>query len=465
MTSPAKRLWVNESTVLRWQTGHAYPTRPLGSGRTARPVDGDPEYRSYGRPRHSSGATANYEPITPDEMGQRIGDWPADFDRAVLKAFREATYRLIGDDSSANQLQELVPAAIQAGANLTPVLRRHADLLAEPSRSWVWRSLVDTLNCYGKLQHLEKKEEPPPPGWVIDCTELALTALEKGSGAVRGEIPDGDTWYGRPESEWPLALDLADASLIWPPARDDSIQQGRFECALKQALQREDSFVQLIILTAVRAWHWFRNEERKKLHWHTLVRDIRDSRVLSWAIGTLTYYSDADQLTALKAFLTHAGIPNAVQLARRLGEYVGYRSLVVLGNGQRSRFAELARDIVAQPDCFPLLIEDDCRVEFLRCFAFGLKQAARQTASATELAPDFGTWNLQVWGELRGRQHRRGESQRIVLFAMHWLEKSLQGGPRSRSAPAVVAVAASSLEGGGYGREGSRLLQSLLRPT
>lgn len=392
-----------------------------------RPADGDPEYRPCGRPRHSSGATAYYKPITPDKIGQRIGDWPADFDRAVLKAFCEATYRLIGNDLPANRLKELVPTAIQAAANLTPVFRRHAALLTEPSRLWVWRGLTDTLNRYGNVQDLHKKQEPPPPGLVIDCAELALTALEEGSGAVRGEIPDGDTWYGRPESEWPLALDLADASLIWPPVRDDSIQQGRFECALKQALERGDSFVQLIVLTAVRPWHWFRNEERKKLHWQTLVREVRDPRVLSWAIGALTYHSETEQLAAFKTFLMHAGAPHALQLARQLGGYAGRRSLAIFSNGQRSRFAELAHDILAHPDAFPLLTNEDCRVEFLRSFAFALKEAARQTASHTELAPDFGSWNLQVWRELCSRQHPRGESQRIVLFAMHWLEKSPQG--------------------------------------
>ena len=367
-----------------------------------------------------------FKPITPDKIGQRIGDWPADFDRAVLKAFCEATYRLIGNVYRQIGSRSWFRPRFRLRRTSLLCFRRHAALLAEPSRSWVWRGLTDTLSRYGNVQDLHKKQEPPPPGLVIDCAELALTALEKGSAAVRGEIPDGDTWYGRPESEWSLALDLADASLIWSPVRDDSIQQERFECALSQALERRDSLVQLIILTAVRPWHWFRNEERKKLHWQTLVRDVRDPRVSAWAIGALTYHSETEQLTAFKTFLMHAGAPHAVQLARQLGEYAGRRSLVVVSNGQRSRFAELAHDVVAHPDCFPLLTGEDCRVEFFRCFAFGLKEAARQTAPHTKLAPDFGSWNLQIWRELRGRQCPRAESERIVLFAIHWLEKPPQ---------------------------------------
>src|SRR5437879_2084916 len=97
--------------------------------------------------------------------------------------------------------------------------------------------------------------------------------------------------------------------------------------------------------------------------------------------------------------------------------------MIVLQSGRRSAVAELAREAVENPERLPLLHDNTLRHEFMRQLAFGMKEQASYAWNHTELAADYGTWALKIWRVLRFHRQRRGESEGVVLIAMHWLEK------------------------------------------
>ena len=52
-----------------------------------------------------------------------------------------------------------------------------------------------------------------------------------------------------------------------------------------------------------------------------------------------------------------------------------------------------------------------------------MKEQAKHMWTNTELAADYGTWALKVWRVLRAHRQRRGESENVVLWTLHSLEK------------------------------------------
>jgi hypothetical protein len=116
-------------------------------------------------------------------------------------------------------------------------------------------------------------------------------------------------------------------------------------------------------------------------------------------------------------------IKDSLQLAKHLGEHVGVRSMVVSANGDRSAAVDVVREALNNPDAYVLLKDESNRLEFLRNLAFGMKEQVSRTPDRTELAADFGHWMARAWKELSLHRRRRGDSEGVVLFATHWLEK------------------------------------------
>lgn len=386
--------------------------------RKQRPPEDDPSHLPYERP-HNIDIGFGGVPIKEDDE-RHIGSWPENFDREALKLFAHSTRELSRQNSPVEQLREKVPSAVQAALSLMPILLSHVDLLRDPNRWWVWRSLADTLDCFQKLH---EGKEAPPEELIRDCAQLALTVLKVVPAEIPGELPKDEVWTGYRETEWVCALRLADAVLTLPPVADDQTIQSEFERILEAAFATGQPLIQLVCTITVRPWHWFRSVERRNLHDRLIWNVPAHASVLTWSLSRISNYSDSDRTRVFRLLMNRTGVEDSRQLAHQLGHYVGISSMVVFQTGQRSAGAELAREAIETPKAFALLRDStNCR-EFLRQLIFGMKEQADLMWNRTELAAEYGNWALKVWRVLRSNRQRRGESENVVLVAMHWLEK------------------------------------------
>jgi hypothetical protein len=132
---------------------------------------------------------------------------------------------------------------------------------------------------------------------------------------------------------------------------------------------------------------------------------------------------DKHRLATYQSLLARGDIDKPEILAEKLGEYCGHYSMVVFTDIGRSSVPILARDIIENPDRFPLLRDREARVNFFRSFVFAMKEQAKVQSENTDLASDYGRWSLSIWRLLFAIREKRQESEGIVLLAMHWLER------------------------------------------
>ena len=356
-----------------------------------------------------------------DYEDERAQGWPDKFDNEQLRTLSRSMRALSGANVTQEIIERELPAAMGAALQLLPMLEAETEILDEPNRSWILDALETVLE-----KHQERKigsESLVPPSAIVQgCSEVALTILEtREFGAVK-EPERIDVWYP-PQSLWFRALALADSALIWAPVRDNKSLQDRFEAILIKALETNDAGVQAAVTTGVRPWHWLRTDERATLQDRLIWKAVRSGSVLAFSLATTQQCRDQRRLTIYRDLLGRSDIDHPEVLAERLGEYCGLYSMVLFSDIGRSSVANLAREIIDIPDQFALLKTNEARINFFRSFAFQMKETAKERWENTDLAADFGQWNLKIWRLLLPIRQKRQESESIVLFAMHWLER------------------------------------------
>ncbi len=388
---------------------------PLGL-RNERPAENDSLHEPYGRPQRADVTSFEGYPIEDDDE-RLIGKWPEDFSWEAVKTFARSTNDLSTPNSSSDELRDKLVSAARASAVLLPKLGQREDILREPSNYWVFRNLTAFFDSY------HRANDVPPDDLVRACAELSLTFLKDIPNDLPGDLPKDDVWTGYHETEWVGALKLADSVFGWPPVKNNEAVQKEFERILDRAFRTEKPLIQLICTTTVRPWHWFRSNERRQLHDQLVWNLPKHASVLTWSLGRIGNYSDANRARVFRLLMNRADVEASKLLAHRLGHYVGMYSMVVYQNGQRSVVSELAREAVNNPERFRLLEDRTYRHEFLLHFVFGMKEQAQRMSINTELSVDYGYWALKIWRMLRSHEQSRSESERVVLISLHWLEK------------------------------------------
>jgi hypothetical protein len=105
-----------------------------------------------------------------------------------------------------------------------------------------------------------------------------------------------------------------------------------------------------------------------------------------------------------------------------LGEIVGLHAIALVDDA-RTPMVALTEEVVSRPETFALLNDLDVRRRFLHSVLHGLADAARQFASLTFLAPDYGRWTLTIWRVLRALAPKPSLPHEALLSAMHWLSR------------------------------------------
>ena len=239
-------------------------------------------------------------------------------------------------------------------------------MIQEPQKFWI----LDALECIlEKYQHFKKKgtEVQPSPSFVERCANIALTILERTPyGISDDELNRGgghDVWFP-PETLWRHALALADAALVWPPASFDQGIQDRFERILIDALTKGNDGVQVTIAWSIRPWHWFRTDNRRKLHNELIWKTPRQASVLISFLVATQHTLDRDRREIYRLLLQRDDLNQTAELAGKLGELIGHYSIRVFTDIGRSSIAVLAREVIENPDKFPLIADRESRANF-----------------------------------------------------------------------------------------------------
>jgi hypothetical protein len=356
---------------------------------------------------------------------ERANGWPTGFDLDELRILSQAAHALSGSEVKEEIIEEQLPKAAAAAAHLLPAIDANRAVIQEPQKFWILDALESVLEKY---QHFKKKdaEVQPSPSLVERCAHIALTILESTPYGISDERlkqrSGHDVWFP-PETLWRHALALADAALVWPPASSDQGIQDRFERILIDALTKGNNCVQVTIAWSIRPWHWFRTEDRRKLHNKLIWKTPRQASVLISFLVATQYTLDRDRCEIYRLLLQRDDLDQPAELAAKLGELIGHYSMRVFTDIGRSSIAALAREVIENPDKFALTHDRESRVNFFRSFAFGMKEEVKHRWETTDLAADFGTWNLKIWKLLLPIRTKRRDSEGVVLFALHWLEK------------------------------------------
>jgi hypothetical protein len=391
-----------------------------------RPADGDAEYKATRRPkreRDDEVSDMTYLGHSDDkEETEAPGEWPDSIDAAALLEFRRATFVLGQSDVTTEAMQTQLLRAVATAAGLVRACFNDPPTLGRSANSWFWSGLARTLSTYRKLSEKIGSTDSPPAELVRGCGELAFIYLRDVPTELPGQLPERDVWTGFRETTWTRAFELADEALTWPPLASEETLQTELVTILEKAFATGNPLVQLTCNVRLRPWHWFRSLERRTLFNRLVLDTPTEPAVLQWSLGHCLHYNDADRTAAFRRILNRADLGGAADLAHRLGEYIGTCALLVFPSG-RSAAAELTRDVVRKPDTFALLKIDANRRSFWHGFSFGLKERAKLVSANAELAPDYGAWLLTAWRELLPGRLKRNESEGVVLFAMHWIER------------------------------------------
>lgn len=374
--------------------------------------------RQHPRERFREGITSPWSDSDYDD--ERIKDWPEGFDLDQLRILSRSYRTFSQGDVKPEVVQQELPATINAALLLLPTASAQVPALEQAARLWLLDALADILDKH----HLLKSDESlslPPAELVAGCANLSLQILGTYDyGSVKAPERT-DVWH-RPETIWFRALAIADASLVWPPARDDEALQKRFERILVNALASNDTGVQCALITGVRSWHWLHTKERAALYDDTVWGGLSSGFTLAFALTAVEQMRDKHRLATYRRLLTRDDIHNAEALAEKLGDHCGHYSMVVFTDIGRSSIAGLAQEVVENPSRFPLLNTRDARLKFFRSFVFAMKEVAKFRWDNAELVSDYGSWSLKIWRLLSAIREKRQESEGVVLWAIHWLE-------------------------------------------
>jgi hypothetical protein len=389
-----------------------------------RPDDGDETYRARRRPSEANfDFDDEWTPVQSNEYEIDIGEWPEDFDQKLLRNFARSATLLSNKEAPVEKLKEGVRTSIEEAQILLPTLRVNTGLLEERSRFWVWRGLTGMLACFRRAR--AEETEYPAPDLVLGCAELALAVLREVPASLPGSLPDGNIWTDPRETGWRHALYLADEALTWPTAADDQQLQSRFVEVIRAAFATDDPMVQFVTSITIRPWHWLRTAERIQMHDELVWIRQKNASVLNWSLSRLQSSADDDRARVFRLLLHRPDLAASKRLADRLGQFVGVGSMHVFENGLRSAAAEVAREAIDSSQRFAFLQDASNRGNFLRGLIFGMKERAKKVASVyPQLAADYGDWTLKTWRILHAQPAKRHESESVVLFAMHWLERN-----------------------------------------
>jgi hypothetical protein len=371
------------------------------------------------RERFRDGVVPSWSETKYEE--ERIQDWPEEFDKEQLRIISHAARALSEGEVSEEVVQRELPQALRAALQLLPTISAQLAVLEEPKRFWILDALEAVLEKHRRLDR-DSESSVPPSAFVEGCGEMSLKILETSEYGTVNQPERNDVWY-RPETLWFHALALADSALVWPPARDNKPLQDRFERVLVDAFESDDAGVQVAVTTSVRPWHWLHSEERTALHNRLVWQTVRSASVLSFSLAGTQHGRDKHRLDIYRSLLGRGDVDDPAMLAEKLGEYFGHYSMVVFTDIGRSSIATLAREVIDDPERFPLLRGREARINFFRSFAFGMKEMAKGQWENTDLAADFALWSLKIWRLLLPIREKRQDSEGIVLFAMHWLER------------------------------------------
>lgn len=392
-----------------------------------RPDDADDAFRAARCPsrRDDDDDSVGGEWLGRDERADEAapGLWPENFDRAALLEFYRATNVLSQANVGAEKLQAELERATRSGLNLLVSLKVEPPAMLRSENSWIWDALKRTLDSYRKFEGETHLKNAPRLEFTSGCGFLGIAVLREVPSELPGKLPEGDVWTGFRETSWTRALALVDEALTWEPLANDASTQGEFVMLLEAAFASGDPLVQLTCCTSVRPWHWLRSPDRRMLFRRLVWEKPTEPKVLEWSLGTALRSGDRERTEIFRLLLNRADLRAAEGLAGRLGEYIGSCSLLWFNDDHRSLAADLTREIVAAASSFALLREDAHLRAFWRGFAFGLKERAKLVSSFESLATDYGRWMLKAWRELVIRRQKRNESESVVLFAMHWLER------------------------------------------
>jgi hypothetical protein len=369
--------------------------------------------------RFRDGVAAPWSEMDYDE--ERIQDWPEAFDKEQLRILSQALRVLSPQGLTTDVVERELPQALSAALLLLPIITAQPAMLDDPKRFWIFDAFTTVLE---KHQSLQTNSNPsgPPGEFVEACAAISMQILETYEYGAVNEPERNDVWV-RPETVWFRALALADATLVWPPARDDKLLQQRFERVLTKAYGTKDAGVQVAVTTEIRPWHWLHSQERIALYDQVVWQAVNSAHVLAFSLAATRSMRDKHRLATYQNLLVREDIDKPEILTEKLGEYCGHYSVVVFTDIGRSSVALLARDVIENPDRFSLLHNRDARVNFFRSFVFAMKEQAKWQWENTDLAVDYGRWSLSIWRLLFAIREKRQESEGIVLLAMHWLER------------------------------------------
>ena len=294
-------------------------------------------------------------------------------------------------------------------------------MLNDPKRFWIFDAFEAVLEKHQSLQ-INSNPSAPPGEFVEACAAIAMEILETYDYGSVNAPERHDVWF-RPETVWFRALALADAVLVWAPARDDKLLQQRFERVLTEAYDTKNAGVQVAVTTEIRPWHWLHSQERTALYDQVFSQAVNSAHVLGFSLAVTSQMRDKHRLATYQRLLAREDIDKPEVMAEKLGEYCGHYSMVVFTDIGRSSIALLARDVIENPDRFPLLRNRDARVNFFRSFVFAMKEQAKWQWDNTDLASDYGSWSLSIWRLLFATREKRLESEGVVSLTMHWLER------------------------------------------
>src|SRR5262249_241574 len=250
---------------------------------------------------------------------ERATGWPTEFDPDELRILSQAAHALTGSEVKEETRQEELPKAAAAAAHLLPAIGSNLAVIQEPLKFWILDALESVLEKY---QHFKKEgaEVRPSPSLVERCANIALAILESTSYGISDDELNRhgghDVWFP-PETLWRHALALADAALVWPPASSDQTIQDRFERILIDALTKGNEGVQVTIAWSIRPWHWFRTEDRRKLHNELVWKTPRRASVLISFLVATRHMRDRDRCEIYRLLLQRDDLNQAADLAEK----------------------------------------------------------------------------------------------------------------------------------------------------
>ena len=370
------------------------------------------------RERFRGGVVSPWSDVEYED--ERVKDWPEEFDKEQLQIISRVSKALAGE-ATPEIIQQQLPQGLSAAFQLLPAIAAQPASLENPDRFWLLDALEALLEKHGPADP-DRDAVGPPFAFVEACADLALKLLETVPYGPSGPFENNDVWHS-PETLWYHALALADSALVRAPARDDTRLQDRFTNVLIQAFSNGDAGVQVTVGWSVRSWHWLRTDNRRTLHNRLVWETPREASVLISSLHTTRHGRDKDRVEIYRSLLTRTDVDSPEKLAQKLGDLCGLYSMVVFTDIGRSGVAALAHEFIDDPDRFPLIQNREARVSFFRSFVFAMKEMAKDHWEKTELASDFAIWSLKIWRLLLVNREKRHESEDILLFAMHWLER------------------------------------------